>query len=357
MAVITISREPGAHGEEIAARVAGRLGFLLIDKARLAQTLGELDLNEGGAQGPPADARERMVSEQAAGSPEEAGVASGKDADAPEADDIVPAEDETDPEIVKRLRLVPDLMRRLAEENDMVIIERGSQGLFRDRPGVLHVRVVASRSFRIAQIKAHEGLSAREAGRRIREQERNRARYLRSRYQLNWADPCLYDLTLRMDRLSIDQAIQLVLAAAEETKLLETPRKLIVEGLSPGGGVRKSAGRFVNEAEEEFARFLEYYRIAYEYEPRTFPLEYDGKGKVKEAFTPDFYLPDQDLYIELTTMKQSLVTRKNRKVKKLRRLYPDINIRIFYQHDFYSLLAKYDMLSGEHGKTDKIPEP
>ena len=77
------------------------------------------------------------------------------------------------------------------------------------------------------------------------------------------------------------------------------------------------------------------------------PLEADAEGRVIEAFTPDFYLPEQDLYIELTTMKQSLVTRKNRKVRKLRRLYPEVNIRIFYQRDFYNLLAKYGLLAGE----------
>src|SRR3974377_1389818 len=86
--------------------------------------------------------------------------------------------------------------------------------------------------------------------------------------------------------------------------------------------------RFAHESEEEFARLLDFYGIRWQYEPRTFPLEYDDKGNITEAFSPDFYLPDSDLFVELTTMKQSLVTKKNRKVRRLLELYPDIKIRL-----------------------------
>ncbi len=167
--------------------------------------------------------------------------------------------------------------------------------------------------------------------------ETQRSRYVRFLYRLNWADPSLYDLTLRMDRLSIEQALNLIVAAVDEMKLQQVPRRLIVENLLPETDERRSGERFANDTEREFARFLEFYRIPYQYEPRTFPLEMDAQGKVLEAFTPDFYLPEQDLFIELTTMKQSLVTRKNRKIRKLRQLHPEVNIRIFYQRDFYNL--------------------
>ena len=90
-----------------------------------------------------------------------------------------------------------------------------------------------------------------------------------------------------------------------------------------------------------FARLLDFYGIQWQYEPRTFPLSYDEKGNISEAFSPDFYLPDSDLYVELTTMKQSLVTKKNRKVRRLLELYPEIKIRLLYQKDFEDLLFKY----------------
>jgi len=102
--------------------------------------------------------------------------------------------------------------------------------------------------------------------------------------------------------------------------------------------------RFAHSSEAELARILDFYSIRWEYEPRSFPLEWDEEGRIAESFSPDFYLPDFDVYIELTTLKQSLVTRKNRKVRRMRELYPDVRVKIFYGRDFRSLLAKYDLI-------------
>ena len=101
--------------------------------------------------------------------------------------------------------------------------------------------------------------------------------------------------------------------------------------------------RFASPAELECAKVLDYYGIAWEYEPRTFVLEQDENGRVTEAFTPDFFLPEQNLYLEVTVMKQSLVTRKNRKLRKLRELYPDVKIKIFYERDFARLSSRYGL--------------
>ena len=101
--------------------------------------------------------------------------------------------------------------------------------------------------------------------------------------------------------------------------------------------------RFANGAELECARILDYYGIAWEYEPRTFVLERDDAGRPVEAFTPDFYLPDQDLYLEITVMKQSLVTRKNRKLRKLRSLHPEIRAKLFYKRDIERLAQRYQL--------------
>lgn len=98
---------------------------------------------------------------------------------------------------------------------------------------------------------------------------------------------------------------------------------------------------FAHPSERVAAEILDFYHINWEYEPTTFPIEWDGDGKVLASFSPDFYLPDFDLYIELTTMSQKLVTKKNRKVRRLKELYPDINIKIFYQKDFRNLLLKF----------------
>jgi len=98
---------------------------------------------------------------------------------------------------------------------------------------------------------------------------------------------------------------------------------------------------FANESEEEFARILDFYEIVWEYEPTTFPIAWDDEGYVRESFTPDFYLPDYGLFIELTTMKQSLVTKKNRKVRLFEQHYPNIPVKLFYGKDYKALLAKF----------------
>ncbi len=101
--------------------------------------------------------------------------------------------------------------------------------------------------------------------------------------------------------------------------------------------------RFANDAERECAKVLDFYRVPWQYEPRSFVLETDDEGRVIEAITPDFYLPEQDLYVEVTMMKQSLVTRKNRKIRKLRERYPDVNVKLFYKRDVERLAQKYGL--------------
>lgn len=98
---------------------------------------------------------------------------------------------------------------------------------------------------------------------------------------------------------------------------------------------------FAHESEAEFARILDFYHIAWQYEPRTFAIEWDEGGSVVGSFTPDFYLPDHGLYIELTTAKQTLVTKKNRKVRRLREIYPDVNVKVLYASDYQKLIDKF----------------
>lgn len=115
--------------------------------------------------------------------------------------------------------------------------------------------------------------------------------------------------------------------------------------------------QFAHPIEAEFARLLDFYRLPWEYEPTTFPLAEAENGEVLEAFTPDFHLPVQDLYIELTTRRQDLITEKNRKIRALRRLYPQVQIKLLNRRDMGSLLLKYgmagqsDLLLGDTGNS------
>lgn len=98
------------------------------------------------------------------------------------------------------------------------------------------------------------------------------------------------------------------------------------------------------------ARILDFYAVRWEYEPDTFPILWNLEGAVVESFSPDFFLPDLELYLEMTTLRQRLVRKKNRKLRRLRELYPDINIKLFYARDFRALMLKY----GKHALADGL---
>jgi hypothetical protein len=100
---------------------------------------------------------------------------------------------------------------------------------------------------------------------------------------------------------------------------------------------------FSHPAEEMFARVLDFYGITWEYEPKAFPLEKDETGRVTLAFTPDFYLPEQDLFIELTTLRPQLSTIKNKKMRLMAELYPDVNIKLLKRREIREMMVKYGL--------------
>lgn len=111
------------------------------------------------------------------------------------------------------------------------------------------------------------------------------------------------------------------------------------------GSASRPADRvaFVHNAEHQLAVLLDFYGIDWEYEPHSFVLARDHEGRITEAFRPDFYLPRHHRYLEVTTLRQALVTRKNGKVRRLRELHPDIDISIIYQRDYQHLLVRYGL--------------
>ena len=121
------------------------------------------------------------------------------------------------------------------------------------------------------------------------------------------------------------------------------PARPAATPLGAGSSGAADPPRFAHNSERQFAKLLDFYGVEWEYEPRTFVLEWDRNANPAQAFTPDFYLPAYDLFIEITTLNQKLVTKKNRKARRLRELYPDIRIKLFYQRDYLSLLIKYGL--------------
>jgi hypothetical protein len=120
------------------------------------------------------------------------------------------------------------------------------------------------------------------------------------------------------------------------------------------------APAFAHASEAEMARILDFYQVRWEYEPHTFPILWNLDGMVIESFSPDFWLPDLDLYLELTTLRQKLVRKKNRKLRRVLELYPDLRVKLFYARDFRALMLKFgklaliDEMSGTPGQV--IPE-
>ena len=113
---------------------------------------------------------------------------------------------------------------------------------------------------------------------------------------------------------------------------------------------------FAHASEAELARILDFYDVRWAYEPDTFPIAWNLDGEVIESFSPDFYLPDVELYVELTTLKQKLVRKKNRKLRRIHELYPDIRVKLYYARDFRALMLKFgrlalaDELTGSSGQ-------
>ena len=147
-------------------------------------------------------------------------------------------------------------------------------------------------------------------------------------FLLSVADMC----AVIFERAELHQLLE------QDYKTSEKRRKSSRTSSLPTTALRPTS--FAHPSEEDFAKLLDFYCIEWLYEPRSFPLRWQG-DKIAEMFTPDFYLPELDLYVELTTLKQHLLTGKNRKLRQLRELYPDVNIRLLNKSDFLKLLAKY----------------
>ena len=170
--------------------------------------------------------------------------------------------------------------------------------------------------------------------------------YAREPRQFAQADKDFAASVANIVALTLEKTELYQLLNTEHEEAMAKRRKLPGTSKLPSAPLRPDS--FGHPSEEEFARLLDFYRIEWLYEPRSFPLAWRG-NKVAEMFTPDFYLPELDIYIELTTLKQSLITEKNRKLRRLRELYPEVNIKLLNKNDYLRLLAKYGY--GKVGET------
>jgi hypothetical protein len=300
MAIITISENLDGLGNEVATKVSQRLGFSIVDSTLILRDLidtGSID--------------NRSLFDYL--SREE-----------------IPAE------------IIKNLILEKALRDNVIILNLGGEVLFRKLPGTLHVKI--------------RGISSYGAEKMALTQARKNYRcFMKTLFRKEKIGAEFYDIQIMLKRADTDFAVDLILTAVEtkgitmKAGITWKALQLLKSNLSKKQKLSDRAKyvkkvtmpSFAHPSEKEFAKVLDFYRIKWEYEPRSFLLESDKDGKVKEEFTPDFYLPELDLYIELTTLKQKLVTKKNRKLRRLKRLYPNVNIKLFYGKDYNKLLQRF----------------
>ena len=314
MGILTVTGESGCRQQEAARLVAQRLHFELISESTIRRVITE-----------------QFHSENAIPDKAWAPVATG-------------------------------ILARLARAHHLVTDFAGAEFLFTNFPNVVRVHFVAPETQRIGALMIDHRLdrnAARVLGRQLDSQRR--AGTL-SRFGRTAAKHTTYDLTLNGSTVDVETAAQaievvchsrglseqgLLSSSAEAQIEFQVRLQLAKFGIHPPGKVSLKVAAFVHPSEQIFANLLDFYGIGWEYEPKSFPISWDKDGKALESFTPDFYLPEFDLYLELTTMKQSLVTKKNRKVKLLRSIYPHLNIQVFYQKDIQNLIFKHGIAGRE----------
>ena len=310
MALIAVSGQPGCRFEEAARISAQRLAFELITESRLAQ----------------------LIQQEVASA-------------APVPDRAYPP-------------LVESIVAHLATSHHLVLCAEAADAISSSFPGRLRVYVVAPDSVRVGNLMIDRRLERPAARQLLRQMET--AQKIDRKHKLGRATTPAdaFDLILNAELLDSEQMAGMIehaagslglkeqglLSAAAEAQMQFRLRlRLARHGIAPAAAATLPHKQFAHQSEEIFANLLNFYRIAWEYEPHSFPIQWDREGHASESFTPDFYLPEFDLHVELTTMKQSLVTRKNRKIRLLRQLYPHVNIQVFYQKDIENLIFKYGL--------------
>ena len=238
----------------------------------------------------------------------------------------------------------------------LVVCCAGSELLARDLPAVFRFHVLAPESIRLDNLVSDCRLSRAEAKTRLRQMASEQSQIRKRRFGQKTSPATSFDVVVNAQAMGAAEMVDVLVSAVRSQGLLEAAPlsataaaevqfqvrlQLARYGIVPPDRVRVERKAFGHPSEEVFANLLDFYRIAWDYEPRSFPLQWDKDGKVAEAFTPDFYLPEFDLYVELTTMKQANVTKKNRKIRLLRAIYPHVNIQVFYQKDVQDLVMKY----------------
>ncbi len=306
MSILTISRQMGSLGEEIAEALSRKLGWEVITRdALIDRFFPNLSAHES-----------HMLRESARFYLNTMPGGGGTYLDSLE-----------------------HALDELSRQQSAILVGFGSQVLFADDRDAIHTRVIAPEPVRIARIRRQFRVDETDAASILATSDRKHKRFVQTVFGIDLTDAAHYHLTLNTASLSVDECVAAVMAMLRERML----RRSIEQAAEQQETIDHQTDRpeFKNATEREFARILDMYHIEWKYEPRMFPIEWDSEGNVTLAFSPDFYLTQFDTYIELTAMNQKYVTLKNRKARKVRELYPGTNIKIVYKKDFQSLVERF----------------
>lgn len=320
MQIITISRQTASGGREIAQKLSNRLGLKLIDrKYVLKNWLPEI-----------ADEHQLHMLEQSSKF-----YTKIANPDAKKEKQFTFAD------------YIEKMLKKEAETSNLIILGLGAQIIFKNNPYALHIKIVASEKYRLEKLRERYGLHQKEAAREIELSDRKHRRYVWRIYSQDWSETTLYHLTINRDGLDLNESLAVLMNLVDLKK--ENPKPLNIQKKSKEKEIENNNQRnFGHQSEKEFAKILNMHHIKWEYEPSEFPLEWDPEGNVIMAFRPDFYLTEHNTYVELTTMKRKYTTEKNKKVRLLKKLYPNIKIKIVYKKDFEQLAEKFELDRSEN---------
>lgn len=342
MAFITITREAGSFGDELAHRLSNKFDLELIDFPAMMQKFIYPEFGD-------------KTNPNLSNSPK--------------------AFLEPGPDDITYIDYLEGVLHEYCNHHRVVFLGFGANYLLQDHPAGIHIRVVAEEQQRKERLLTAQrifgeqqkgrGLNVPQIDqtREIREIiddlpateimrldvdelmkriERKHRRFVTTVFNRDESDILDYHLMINTSRTPLDTALAVIHRFMLETdKALELKKQEEVAELAKVE--LQDIPEFKNESEAEFASILNMYGIEWRYEPAFFPVEWDEEGNVTMAFSPDFYLPKFNLYLELTTMNTKYVTLKKKKLKQLNELYPDVNVKIVFRRDFQSLMERFEL--------------
>lgn len=304
MPVLTIMHQRGAFGEEIARRLSLKLGVPIIDRdAAMERFLADVAT--------PHDIR--MLNESPKYFLRETSEGSSfRD-------------------------LLSQRLAAFADTENAIVFGFSAHLLLRNHPHAIHFHITAPANVREQRFQQERGQTHKEAREKLTRSDNKSRRYAIVLYGEEVQDPFLYHLTVNTAKVTVDAAVSMAAGIYQD----HMAREFLYDSSEEAQRVRfraEASTVMKDPSEISFAKVLDMYRIRWIYEPKTFPLEYDEAGNLTLAFSPDFYLPEYDLYLELTVMNQRYASIKNKKTRLMNERYPGINVQVVFRRDFDHLL-------------------